>query len=206
MYRAYYKQVLARTFQETIGFAKRRVVFAFSIGLGMAIALAIFGATHLTATALLTNLKVIVSVYAVVVVLWFLWNFFVAAPAFLDNQLKTKLAAMETTENERVNKVADRRKLGLLMEEGQNLYKEVGNVRGEDFQAWDALLTGWDGFVRIALEEIGFPADYQEFMRAIDEAEPLGGVIKNLAWKQENRRRRLQKQQQKLAEIQRRLP
>jgi hypothetical protein len=55
------------------------------------------------------------------------------------------------------------------MEEGQNLYKEIGNVRGEDFQAWDALLAGWQASVSTALEEVELPADYREFMRAIEE-------------------------------------
>jgi hypothetical protein len=206
MYAAYYKRVLVRALQEAVGFAKRRVVFASCTGLGIAVALAKFGAAHLTPDALLTNLIVIVSVYALVLALWFLWNFFVAAPVFLDNQLRTTLTAMETAENERRKKVADQQKFGRLMEEGQNLFKELAKLRGEDLEAWDARLTGWQTSVRVALEEINFPADYHEFMRATDEIEPLGGAI-DLRWKQEIRRRKLQKQQRKLEEImQRRLP
>jgi len=43
-------------------------------------------------------------------------------------------------------------------------------------------------------------------MRATDEIEPVAivGDVKNLKWKQEVRRRKLQKQQQKLEEIVRR--
>lgn len=208
MYAAYYKRVFDRSLQETIGFAKRRVVFPICTAVGIAIALAKFGAAHLTADALRTNLKVIVSVYVVVLALWFLWNFFVAAPVLLDDQLRTKVTALETAENERKKKVADQKRFGLLMEEGRNLYGEIANLKGEDLEAWDARLTGWQTSVRVALDEINFPADYHEFTRATDESEPVAivGDVKNLKWKQENRRRKLQKQQQKLEEIvQRRL-
>jgi hypothetical protein len=130
----------------------------------------------------------------------------VVAQFLAYRQLWTKVTQSETAENERGKKIADRRKFGLLMEEGQNLYWEVGNVGGEDFKAWDDLLTGWQESIRVSLVEIGFPADFQEFVRAIDEAEPLLGPV-NRGWKQENRRRKLQKQQQKLEEIvRRRLP
>jgi len=204
MYRTYYRQIAALALRETIAFAKRRVVFAICTGIGIAIALAFYGATHLTIPALLTNLKVIVSCYVIMVVLYFVWAF-IAAPVSLDHQLRTRLTAMQTAESIRGNQVASRQKFATLMEAGQNLHTELNNIRGEDFHAWDALLIDWQGYVRSALEEIGFPADYQEFMRAINEAEPLGGVI-NRAWKQENRRRKLNKQQQKLEEIaQRRL-
>ena len=206
MYAAYYKLVLVRAFQETIGLAKRRVVFASSTAVGIAIALSRFGAAHLTADALLTNLIVIVSVYLLLLVLWFLWNFLIAAPVFLDNQLRTTVTTLETAENEIRKKVADQKKFGLLMEDGQNLYKEIAKLRGEDLETWDARLAGWQTSVRVALEGINFPADCHEFMRVMDEIEPLGGAI-DLRWKQEIRRRKLQKQQRKLEEIvQRRLP
>jgi FtsZ-binding cell division protein ZapB len=127
----------------------------------------------------------------------------------LDDQLRTKVTALETAENERKKKVADQKKFGLLMEEGRNLYGEIARLRGEDLETWDARLTGWQTSVRVALDEINFPADYHEFTRATDEIEPVlpVGDVKDLRWKQEVRRRKLQKQQQKLEEIvQRRLP
>jgi hypothetical protein len=206
MYADYYRRVFDRSLQEIIGFAKRRIVFPICSAVGIAIVLAKFGAAHLTADALLTNVAVIASVYVLVLALWFLWNFFVAVPVFLDNELGTKVTALETAENERGNKLTIRSRFARLMEEGQHLYREVGSVSGDDFRAWDDLLAGWQNAVCVALKEIEFPADCHEFMRAIDEIEPLLGVI-DLRWKQAIRRRKLQKQQQKLEEIvRRRLP
>jgi hypothetical protein len=94
-------------------------------------------------------------------------------------------------------------KFGLLMEEGQSLFKELGKVKGQDLESWDARLTGWQTSVRTTLEEKELPTDYQEFTRAIDEIDPVVpvGDVKDLSWKQEVRRRKLQKQQQKLEEI-----
>ncbi len=63
MYGSFYKEVLPLVARETIGFAKRRVVFPICIAVPLAIALAKFGAAHLTADALRTNLIVLVSVY-----------------------------------------------------------------------------------------------------------------------------------------------
>jgi len=103
---------------------------------------------------------------------------------------------------------ADQKRFGRLMEDGQRLYKKIADLRGEDLEAWDARLTEWQTSVHAALENIDFPADYQEFSRAADEIKPvaIGEDGKNLKWKQEIRRRKLQKQQQKLEEIvQRRL-
>ena len=76
-------------------------------------------AAHLTTDALLTNLTVIICVYAISLALWFLWNFFVAAPVFLDNQLGAKITAMETADNERKKKVTDQERFVLLMADGQ---------------------------------------------------------------------------------------
>jgi hypothetical protein len=106
-------------------------------------------------------------------------------------------------EAKRGKKVADQKRLGLLMEGGQHLYKEIADLQGEDLEAWDARLKEWQTSVRKALEEINFPADYPEFTRATDEIEPLAIAAngKNLKWKQEVRRRKLQKQQQKLEDI-----
>jgi hypothetical protein len=104
--------------------------------------------------------------------------------------------------------VAGQKRFGLLMESGQRLYNEIANLRGEDLEAWDARLIEWQTSIRTALEEINCPADYPEFVRAADESEhvAVAGDGKNLRWKQDNRRRKLQKQQQKLEEIvQRRL-
>jgi len=108
----------------------------------------------------------------------------------------------------RSKNVADQKKFGLLMEGGQRLYNEIADLKGEDLEAWDTRLTEWQTSVHAALENIDLPADYQEFTRATDEIDSVAivGNVKNLKWKQENRRRRLQKQQKKLEEIvQRRL-
>jgi|SRR5580704_12114882 hypothetical protein len=206
MYGTFYKEVLARTLQETIGFSKRRVAFPSTMAVGIAVALSKFGVAHLTAAALQTNLIVIVSVYAAVLVLCFLWNFFVVAPVLLDSQLRTRLATIGSAQNERENKLEIRSKFAGLMEWGRHLHDKLGTVRGEDFRTWDDLLTDWQESVCMTLRQIDFPADCHEFMRATDDAEALGGSM-DLRWKQENRRRKLKKQQQKLEDIvQRRLP
>lgn len=199
MYGSYYKRAATRAFQETAGFAKRKVVFGCSMGIGIAVALALFGAAHLTIHALLTNLSLIVSCYAIAVMLCFIWNLAIAAPVFLDNQLSTELAAMRA-EKKRDDRAAIQTRFASLLKAGRSLYDELNNVQGQTLHIWDAALGDWQESVRLALEEIGFPADFQEFMRVINDAEPLGGVV-NLGWKQENRRRRLVKQQQKLEEI-----
>jgi hypothetical protein len=209
MYATYYKRVFARSLQETIGFTKQRVIIPSSIGVGIAIALGKFGGAHLTPCALLTNVILIVLVYILFVALWFLWNFFVAAPVFLDNQLGIKVTGLETAESERKKKAADQKRFALLMADGQHLYWEIADLRGEDLEAWDVRLTEWQTSVRVALEEMNFLADSHEFTRAPDEIDPLvpEGGVKDLRWKQEVRRRKLQEQQRKLEEIvQRRLP
>jgi hypothetical protein len=69
------------------------------------------------------------------------------------------------------NKGRDQKRFGRLMEDGQRLYREIANLRGEDLEAWDTRLTQWQTSVRSALEDINFHADYPEFERAADEIE-----------------------------------
>jgi len=124
-------------------------------------------------------------------------------PWWIDRREKKR----EEKTKERKN-LADQKRFGRLMEDGQHVYNEIADLRGKDLEAWDARLTEWQTSVRAALEDIDFPVDYPEFVRAADESEPVAivGDVKNLKWKQENRRRKLQKQQRKLEEImQRRL-
>jgi hypothetical protein len=200
MYGTFYKEVLARTTKETIGFTKRKVAFASTMAVGLAIALSMFGIAHLTTAALQRNLIIIISVYVTVLVLCFLWNFLVAAPVFLDNQLRTRLARAEIVKDESGYKLELRNKFADLMEEGRVLYNGIGNLRGEDLESWDGRLEDWHWSVRIAADHLGFPSDYHEFMRATDDADPVGGSI-DLRGKHENRRRKLKKQQQKLEDI-----
>ena len=122
-------------------------------------------------------------------------------PWWIDRLEKKR---QETTKGRK--NVADQKRLGRMMEDGRHLYNEITDLRGEDLEAWAARLTEWQTSVRAALEDMDFPADSPEFMRATDEIEPVAivGDVKNLKWKQEVRRRKLQKQQQKLEEIVRR--
>ena len=96
---------------------------------------------------------------------------------------------------------------GRLMQQGADFSREVAACQTDaDFASWDRHSDEWLRSIQQAMRDTGFPTEAVEFARAGQYAEPMMGVI-NIGFKQESRRRRLEKHQGFLADfVRRRLP
>ena len=96
---------------------------------------------------------------------------------------------------------------GLLMQQGFEFLRQISGCQTDaEFASWDRHFYDWIKSVLQEMKNMGLRPDAVEFARAAEYAEPVMGAI-NTDSRREERRRRLKKHQEYLADFaKRRLP
>lgn len=129
-------------------------------------------------------------------------------PWLLDAESTGLINTQEARAEEAEKKIAEAKAardkhdlFGRLMQQGADFLREIAGCQTDaHFASWDRHSDVWLESVQQAMGEMGFPTEAVEFARAGNYAAPVLGVI-STGSKQENRRRRLEKHQEYLADV-----
>jgi hypothetical protein len=168
----YYQRWISRAWLETVLFTKRRLWFACSMAIVIALALWRFGTTDLTTSNLVRNLVIILGSYLAVWVLSFVINLG-RVPALLDQnsasetaELTARLQRAEAIAQEKIDRKELETRFAALIQQGRQQVNSVGNcLDASALSAWSINSIDWRNRVCRELQAV-WPTDVATFQYA----------------------------------------
>jgi hypothetical protein len=170
MVRSYWRQVCKRAWQDTLHSAsldsRSRVAWRVLVAIGTVCLVAYFGAASDLRSRLITGLATIGAIL-IAFATFYIWQF-VAAPAKMDKESRSKIAELSDKLDDREKRERVRKKLWELRESGVAIRNDGLSTRTID--SWTAKFEEWHA--KVLIQAANLSVDLRHALDPIDKITP----------------------------------